>query len=381
MKLAFACVLALAGCGNGPQSGETCTQAVCPAGGHTYRFCSQGGKCRYLSSDGTIFPCLSCGECSAGAAGVAAWCNSNVMGGTTGTGTTGTSTTSGTTTGGTTGAKTTTIGKSCVISSDCTDGTNPTCRRSASSSTGMCSADCSRDADCGNGNVCVFGSSPPGACARACSAASDCGNGLGCWIVLDHQACWPLDGVFEFGQPLTLNCDPTVPHCNGAGGCSRQVLGPGFAGVCRQGCDIGTSQCPSLNYSSMIFQQSCYFVDESIDMMNQPTGDALKQPICVIDVPVGSPSKFIADGAECLDPNSGQHYFDICQPGSQCEVYTLAVGAAPDNKCHKLCYLGSLMLRDLGAPDGGAALTCPVGQSCTDVFGTAGSSLPVGLCK
>jgi hypothetical protein len=363
-------VLALVACGSSPGTKEICTQAVCPAGGHTYQFCSDGNACRYVGSDNRAFPCTDCSHCATAANNIGAWCSSFSTGGTTGG-------------GGFDMSHPTvslpdlshsTIGATCSSIIDCRDGTNPTCRKSATSSTGMCTADCTTDGDCGPGNVCIFQGGPtPGACARPCLAPGDCGPGLGCWVTLDRQACWPVDGVAEFGQPLTLNCDPTVAGCNGTGGCSRQILGAGLAGVCRQGCDIGSSQCPSLGG----FQQSCYFADESIDAMNQPTGDKLKQPICLPDVPVGSPPSFIPDGAECLDPDSMMHYFDICLPGSQCETYTLAAGATPDNRCHRLCYLGSFM-RDL---DGGVAVTCPAGQTCHDSFGTTGSALPVGLCK
>jgi hypothetical protein len=251
----------------------------------------------------------------------------------------------------------------------------------------MCTADCTTDADCGAGNVCLFGGgSNPGACARTCATAADCGNDLGCWITLGPLACWPRDGIAEFGQPLGLDCDPTVAGCTfpgtgGRGGCERQVLGPGNMGVCRQGCDIATSECPSIPFSGMTFTQSCYFVDETFDMTtNQPNGDKLKAPLCEPDFQVGTPAVFIADGAECLDPDSNMHFFDICLPGSQCETYDLS-GAAPDNRCHRLCYLGSFMPRDLGVPDAGVSVTCPTGQTCHDVFGTGSSSLPVGLCK
>jgi len=287
------------------------------------------------------------------------------------------------------------IGGQCTLSTDCKSGENPACRKNKNTRTGMCSADCQTDADCGTGNVCLFepsgANTMPGACAKACEAATDCTEGLGCWLSLDKVACWPLNGVAEFGASLVLNCDPTVSGCTFAGsplpgGCSRQVLGAGNAGVCRQGCDIGVGTCPNVGG----FQQSCYFTDESIDNMNMPTGDKLKQPTCVIDVPVGTPPAFIADGAECLDPDTMSHYFDICLPGSQCETYTTVSGAMPDNKCHKLCYLGNFTPPDMGPlfADGGIDGTCPNGpggpMTCTDVFGAAGAtapSMPVGLCK
>src|SRR5438132_6267375 len=98
MKLVLLCAFALAGCGNSPAA-DSCTQAVCPSGGRTYRFCSAGGKCGYVSSDGQHFDCLSCGSCSVAASALAAWCgtgSSTTTGGTTGSAT-------GSTSGGTTG--------------------------------------------------------------------------------------------------------------------------------------------------------------------------------------------------------------------------------------------------------------------------------------
>ena len=55
---------------------ETCTQALCPMGGHTYRYCSapHAASCRYLGSDGTIFNCVSCSNCVAAADEVSSWC-------------------------------------------------------------------------------------------------------------------------------------------------------------------------------------------------------------------------------------------------------------------------------------------------------------------
>jgi hypothetical protein len=84
---------ALVGCGgtnNNNNSVETCTQALCPSGGHTYRFCSapQATACRYLGSDGTIFNCVSCSNCMAAADAVSTWCATG-QGPTTTTSTTG----------------------------------------------------------------------------------------------------------------------------------------------------------------------------------------------------------------------------------------------------------------------------------------------------
>jgi hypothetical protein len=280
------------------------------------------------------------------------------------------------------------IGGQCNFDYDCRTGTNPTCRKNKNTRTGMCTADCLIDDDCGDGNVCLFapiaGSTTPGACAKSCLDETDCTEGLGCWISLDKEACWPFNGVLEGGGPLLLDCDPTVAGCSFpgsalTGGCERQVLGSGNAGECRQGCDIGVGTCPALGG----FPQSCYFIDDTIAMTGRPAGDKLKQPVCYFALSVGTPAAFIADGAECLDPASNMHLFDLCLPGSQCETYTTVAGAMPDNMCHKLCYLGSFSPPDMGPlfADGGIDGTCPGGQTCTDIFNAAGASMPVGLCK
>jgi hypothetical protein len=283
------------------------------------------------------------------------------------------------------------IGGQCLTSTDCKTGQNPACRKNKGTRTGVCTADCFIDDDCGTGNVCLFqppagDTMNPGACAKPCQLATDCTEGIGCWVSLDKEACWPLNGVQDAVGPIVLNCDPTVAGCTFPGsalpgGCSRQIVGTGSAGSCRQGCDIGVGTCPTASG----FVQNCYFLDETHDAMNMPTGDALKQTICVVDVPVGNPPAFIADGVECLDPDSGSHFFDICFPGSQCETFT-SNGTMADNKCHKLCYLGNFTPPDMGPlfTDGGIDGTCPGGQTCTDVFNSASAtspSMPVGLCK
>jgi hypothetical protein len=176
-----------------------------------------------------------------------------------------------------------------------------------------------------------------------------------------------------------LNCDPTVAGCSSAGGplpggCERQILGSGNAGVCRRGCDIGEGTCPNAPDGS---PESCYFTDVTKDL----PGDKLKAPVCY---PIATPGA--ADGAICTDPTSGGFFMDLCLPGSQCEIAAEASGAAADNKCHKLCYLGAFTPPDAGAlfEDGGVAMGCPVGTTCTDVFGATGAtspSMPIGLCK
>jgi hypothetical protein len=100
----IAILLALAGCGSNSTPAETCTQAVCPLGGHTYKFCSSAHatSCRYLGSDNKSFACKSCSDCASAANQIASWCSTgtNNMGGTTNGGTTNGGTTNGGTNGG-----------------------------------------------------------------------------------------------------------------------------------------------------------------------------------------------------------------------------------------------------------------------------------------
>jgi hypothetical protein len=356
-------------------------------GGRSYRFCSapDATACRYIGSDQTVYTCNSCADCALASSQVAGWCSGDVpsldlatsfrppdlaVG------------PSGPT--GPTGPTIIPIGGACSAAADCTLGTSPTCLKPTGASTGLCSADCQSDANCGAQAVCILASSTTaGVCAKPCEVAGDCSAGFGCWISLDQQACWPANGISEGGQQLILNCDPTVAGCpfpgsNLPGGCDRQILGTGTAGVCRQGCDLGQGTCPNLPATSTGLPQACFFVDNTLDGNQVPTGDKLKGPICFFIEPL------IADGHECLDPDgSGGHFFDICQPGSQCDV--LSTGTA-DNLCHRLCYLGSFTPPDAGAlfADGGVTMGCPVGTTCTDVFGAGGAvapSTPIGLCK
>ncbi len=416
MRFGFVALLALAGCGGADSPSETCTPAVCPLGTGAYRFCSSAGAkaCRYVASDNTVYSCGNCSDCSQAAQQVSAWCSGGGTTGTTGsttgttgstTGTTGSTTgTTGSTTGttgsttGTTGSTTGTtgsttgaggvpLGGACTSTSQCRSGLNPSCVMIGGATVGACSADCQTDSDCDSSTQCLFqpatGSTVPGACATTCDSASDCVSGWACWISLDKQACWPVDGVAESGQALTMNCDPTVAGCTFAGsdlpgGCDRQITGSGDAGVCRRGCDIGEGTCPKAFDGTA---QSCYFIDETVDSTNTPTGDKLKASICTLIEPI------VADGQQCLDPSgSGQFFFDICQAGSQCLTFTPVSGMTADNECHRLCYLNSFTPPDAGPlfADGGVSAGCPIGTICTDVFGSGSSSAPttpVGLCK
>jgi hypothetical protein len=247
----------------------------------------------------------------------------------------------------------------------------------------MCSAECQADADCGPNAVCIFGGgTSPGVCARPCEAETDCTTGLSCWVSIGPQACWPKNGVSQGGSPVVFNCDPKVAGCSFSGstlpgGCTRQILGSGLTGTCMRGCEIGAGTCPN---SSTGQAQSCYFLDETVDEMGMSTGDAMKAGVCVFVLPE------IADGSICVHPGDGQKYYDICAVGSQCDLFKSPTNPTPDEKCHKLCYLGSFTPPDAGPlfGDGGVSMGCTTG-SCTDVFNLgnnpASPAMPVGLCK
>ena len=303
------------------------------------------------------------------------------------------------------------IGSPCTSTDQCTDGSMPMCIKDFLSRTGICSASCSTDTDCGDGNVCLFAprpgtTDPMGVCTKSCMTAADCvPSNTACWVSLSStfDACWPKDGVQVSGQGVDLDCDPTVVGCtfNGSklpGACERQIAGTGNAGSCRQSCDIGVGTCPDTADGT---PQSCYFFDETLNADGTPNGDKFKGTICEIIAQVasstmqGAPLTFIADGSECLDPTDATmtHFYDICLPGSMCELPAVTggtktiSGATADNLCHQLCYLGNYTPPDMGElfSDGGAvaSTTCRTG-TCTDVFNASGLTtlpgMPVGLC-
>ena len=189
-------------------------------------------------------------------------------------------------------------------------------------------------------HICLFAQTgTPGVCAKSCQAATDCPDGLGCWISLGGTtaACFPVDSVSEGGKALVLNCDPTVAGCTFTGsalpgGCDRQILGAGSAGVCREGCDIGVDTCPKGADGS---PQACYYADNTLDSTGMPTGDVLKQPICQFFDPQ------VAAGAECLDPTTMNHYFNIRPAGQQCESAFTTASVTPRQPVPHSCYIGN----------------------------------------
>ena len=153
------------------QSNETCSSSTpCANGdGRTYEACTSvaGAGCRYLTSDGSSFPCASCGDCSAAAAQAAAWCDG------------------GTTDGG--ACMTATVcassAKDCAAGQRCnTASSTPVCQALYCGASGSpCGGDSANDLcasrRCVQG-LCSGGTSDAGA-GGSCCAAGRTGNELG----------------------------------------------------------------------------------------------------------------------------------------------------------------------------------------------------------
>jgi hypothetical protein len=230
---------------------------------------------------------------------------------------------------------------------------------------GYCSKACASDSDCGNASCVAFGSVRY--CLAACSAPADCRDGYACWL-LGAAVCFPSEN---------LTCDPaagdgTCLTTEGKqGGCLRRALGTGPRGECSQACLVGADTCP--------FDQGpqiCIVVNATAQTDGTPTGDRYRGTVCT---PLSAPPGPRSDGAECLYPSAAgpmRHYADVCVDGDECYL----LGGQPagqgfdprgDNLCHRLCN-----------PPGfaGAALPCPIGLTCRDVFGLFFSGNPAGLC-
>jgi predicted lipid-binding transport protein (Tim44 family) len=203
--------LAMIGCTTKANLGDMCTQAACPLGGHSYKFCNGAGAtaCRYTTSDGRTFNCASCSNCTAAANQVAAWCS---MGTSTG-GTTGTST--GGTTGGLTGG--TTGGLTGGTTGTSTGGTTGTMNLNGCNGLLTCYINCNQ-------------SNPVQSCFDACDAdstqqAQDLLNNFGTCIDTNCFQAVNADSGTTFCDPSSSN--PTAaPACSD---CYNRILGAGGA--------------------------------------------------------------------------------------------------------------------------------------------------------
>jgi hypothetical protein len=231
-------LLLVAGCSNPSglpnNNNETCTTAVCPAGGRSYKFCSTGAasSCRYVGSDGTTFKCQSCSTCAGAASQIGDWCSTGGGTTTSGTTTSGT-TTSGSTTGTMSGSctfpqQTCGAGKKCVpmfdgsnwggaCTSDGTAGAGQACTIQQSPDTlldncraglvcdnfygnfgNACRKVCTSDGECASGERCgdfLFAGAGFGWCAPTCTpfstAAGNCPTGMDCGETVDDMQSTP----------------------------------------------------------------------------------------------------------------------------------------------------------------------------------------------
>ncbi len=268
-----------------------------------------------------------------------------------------------------------TIGGPCNFSSDCVEGTTPTCfqqtlfnKPSDPTPGGYCSSPCATDGDCGKNGVCTDFLLNGKWCLARCAMPGDCRDpGYACFLFAT-PSCFPNDA---------LNCDPSAGNgtcvtANQAGACLRSAIGPGNTGACRAQCDIGTGTCSG--------QRHCVFVDATVDAQSgMPTGDKFKGGICS-----GSQTNFMV-GASCVVAN--QYFPYNCSDGAECYYTVPNVAPNGDYVCHQLCYLPG----GGPVPDGGVAIPmngmvagpCPKGKTCTDVYKEgmeADPSRRVGFC-
>ena len=227
----------VAACGG--DGSETCSQrASCALGSGSYELCTSGANasCRYLASDGTSFSCGSCGDCTAAATKVVAWCNGGGgAGGGSGGGSGGSSGggSGGTGGGGTGGGGST--GGGCVTQTLCADSAKdcaagqrcnaalnpPVCQALYCGDTGSpCGGDSASDI-CAS-RMCVGG---------VCAAPADMAGG---------SCCQPGHAGNELG--VGDYCSPTVACTGKANACTTAKPTGGFCSMlCSAGDSCGTN--------------------------------------------------------------------------------------------------------------------------------------------
>jgi hypothetical protein len=297
-------LLCLAACGNSNpiKPGETCTQATCPHGGHTYKFCAQGSTCRYLGSDNSSFQCTSCADCTAAANQIANWCATGGTNGSTAgtngsiTGSTGSTTagtngsitgSTGSTTAGTNGSITGSTGattggpppcdigsQNCVIGQKCVahnNGTNVVgqCVANGTVVQGQtCTTQMSTDTildNCQAGLICdnVFGNFPL-VCRKICTTDSQCAANEKCGDFLFAglgwgwcaPACTPFStaaGNCAAGMDCGETVDSVVQGASETGFFLCKKTGAGAAyGSCTSDADCGVNLwCGLVNQTTM----------------------------------------------------------------------------------------------------------------------------------
>jgi hypothetical protein len=267
------------------------------------------------------------------------------------------------------------VGDPCTASTDCGEGSSPTCLKQFPG--GYCSSKCTKDSDCGSA-VCGDVGASSKYCLTSCKTAADCRSGgmYACWT--DHT-CFPNDA---------FDCDPTAGsgQCavmtGGAGGCIRYGIGAGKTGICTPSCQPGKGTCGP---DSQGGPQHCIIDDERYDAMGMATMDKYLGGLCAGLVSMPPP---VANDMPCTYPDGmgGMMYFvDVCNDGYNCYLMgkspvNMGYSSAGDNKCRQLCALGPSTNDGGIIPDGGSfavSMCSTSGQTCHNVFG---GGLNVGLC-
>jgi hypothetical protein len=216
--------------GTSGDNGAICsgTSTTCPSGNGSFQACASpdGSACSIKGSDGTVFKCNSCSDCTEAGTQAAMWCE----GGTTGTSgsTTGTS---GNTTG-TSGSTTGTTMTSCdVVSQNC--GSGMKCVGVVSSTSTVVTGTCMTDGSVGEGQECLApqndttyednckgglicdnrGANAVSLCRRICTSDSECRSGQRCMNAFGPGTAW---GWCEpTCTPFAANSCPVNNECSG----------------------------------------------------------------------------------------------------------------------------------------------------------------------
>jgi hypothetical protein len=267
------------------------------------------------------------------------------------------------------------VGAACAANADCAEGKTPTCwQKTLVNKTGTfptpggyCSSPCTSDADCGENAGCFAISTLGKWCLSKCTAASDCRGApdWACVLLFVQPVCYPAPN---------LTCDPSANdgecqiQTGAPGGCFRLALGSGNTGTCQEQCVIGVGNCNTGAGGH------CTFSDRTFDLTTgMMTADLFRGGICAYGPP-GSD-----EGQPCTR-------LTACADGLECDLQVPVKNPNGTNLCRQLCFLpGGGYDADGGtiSVPGMVAGSCPVGKTCTDVFGEAGNSRPetrVGLC-
>ena len=235
-------------------------------------------------------------------------------------------------------------GKHCILGSDCQNNSciNGVCM--APKATAPVGGKCGGPADCsGNNSTCLtmLGNinAPGGYCSnQPCAGNNDCGAKSFCPVAQNLNYCVGLctgknecqqtnssnrcfywDNTYNACLPSTLSaCDPTSgASCNHTGACQRD--GIDNVGTCFTTCAFGAA-CPADGQGQA---QNCYFYNQRIDTLGNPSPDVFQGLACGIQNSAGTL------GSACT-------YLNDCVTGFECDFYSLSGSKV----CKPLCRSG-----------------------------------------